>query len=217
MLVMPESEPALPFADRMTAGEQLGRLVKSMDLTNATVFGLPRGGVPVAWAVARAIEAPLDVLPARKLGAPGNPELAIGALALGGETYLSNVAPQLAGEEWIRAEEARQAENLSASSSRFRGDELPPDVAGRTALVVDDGIATGATAIAAARALRQLGADRVVIATPVAPRETISVLMGEASDVACLACPEDFYAVGAWYLDFHQVSDDEVLEYLHQP
>ncbi len=182
------------------------------------VLGLPRGGVPVAFEVARALGAPLEVLVARKLGAPGNPEYALGAIAEGGAVVLEDeaVAESGAGE----AELARLVEQETAELARrvraYRGDRPLPPLAGRTAILVDDGIATGRTALAAVRALRRLGPRRLVLAAPVAAAETAAKLRGEVDELVCLAEPELFFAVGSWYERFGQTSDDEVRELLER-
>lgn len=206
------------FEDRAAAGQALATLLAARHFPDPVVLGLPRGGVPVAFEVARALGAPLEVLVARKLGAPGNPEYALGAIAEGGAVVLEDeaVAESGAGE----AELARLVEQETAELARrvraYRGDRPLPPLAGRTAILVDDGIATGRTALAAVRALRRLGPRRLVLAAPVAAAETAAKLRGEVDELVCLAEPELFFAVGSWYERFGQTSDDEVRELLER-
>jgi predicted phosphoribosyltransferase len=210
---------ALPFENRGQAGRILAaQLAEYRGRPEVLVLGLPRGGVPVAFEVAQALGAPLDVYLVRKLGVPGHAELAMGAIASGGVRVLNQAmlrslrisAQQL--DAVIRAEEAE----LRRQERVYRGDRPPPDVSGRTAILVDDGLATGATMQAAVAALRAAGPKEVVVAVPVAPPETCAELEAEADRVVCALTPEPFYAVGAWYRDFSQTSDDEVRELLRR-
>jgi predicted phosphoribosyltransferase len=210
---------ALPFENRVQAGRMLAaQLAEYRGRPDVLVLGLPRGGVPVAFEVAQALGAPLDVYLVRKLGVPGHAELAMGAIASGGVRVVNQamlrslrISPQQL-DAVIRAEEAE----LRRQERVYRGDRLPPEVSGRTAMLVDDGLATGATMQAAVAALRSAGPKEVVVAVPVAPPETCAELEEEADRVVCALTPEPFYAVGAWYRDFSQTSDDEVRELLRR-
>jgi predicted phosphoribosyltransferase len=179
---------------------------------DAIVLGLPRGGVPVAFEIAETLGAPLDVFVVRKLGVPGHEELALGAIASGGVRVVNRrVVEQLSipldRVEAIAADEGRE---LARRERGYRGERPPPDLTGRTVILVDDGLATGATMLAAIRAVRQQRPARVVVAVPVAPQEVCEALRREADDLACLLTPAVFRSVGTWYDDFSQTSDDEV-------
>jgi putative phosphoribosyl transferase len=202
-----------PYTDRTQAGELLARRLEHLrGRDDLLVLGLPRGGVPVAAAVAAALGAPLDVFVVRKLGVPGHEELAMGALASGGvrvlnEDVLEHVA---VGAEAIEAVTRREAAELERRERLYRGERPAPRPAGRVVVLVDDGLATGSTMRAAVSAVRRLGAARIVVAVPVAPWQACEELDRVADEVVCAACPEPFTAVGAWYRDFAQTSDDEV-------
>jgi putative phosphoribosyl transferase len=201
----------MPFRDRRHAGRLLAEAVARMGLERPVVVALPRGGVPVAYEVARALGAPLDVLVARKLGAPYNPEFGVGALAEGGVEVYNPRALASAGvtEAQMAPTVAREQAELSRRLDQYReGRSL--DVQGRPVVLVDDGLATGITAVAAVRALRQLGASPVVLAAPVGAPESCAMLEQEADDVLCLERPPHMGGVGAWYEDFSQTSDWEV-------
>jgi putative phosphoribosyl transferase len=210
---------ALPFENRAHAGRVLAaQLTAYGGRPDVLVLGLPRGGVPVAFEVAQALGAPLDVYLVRKLGVPGHAELAMGAIASGGVGVVNQdmlrslrISPQQL-DAVTRAEEAE----LRRQERLYRGDRPAPDVLGRTVILVDDGLATGATMQAAVAALRSAGPKEVVVAVPVAPPETCAELEAEADRVVCAVTPEPFYAVGAWYRDFSQTSDDEVRELLRR-
>jgi putative phosphoribosyl transferase len=191
--------------------EALGDLAGVPDVV---VLGLPRGGVPVAAEVAAALGAPLDVFVVRKLGAPGQRELALGAVASGGTIVLNDEIVRHLGVERARLDSIIAAERaiVDERDRAYRGDREPLDVAGRTVVVVDDGLATGATMRAALAALRVRDAGTLIAAAPVAPPDVFDVLRGEADRVVVLDTPEQFLAVGSWYRDFRQVSDDEVRE-----
>ena len=176
------------------------------------MLALPRGGTPVAYEVAKALHAPLDVLVVRKLGVPGHEEYAMGAIAGGGERVLDE---DLVRELGIGAKEVdevmrNEQDELERRERAYRGDRPAPDLHGRTAILVDDGLATGATMRVAVRAVRRQAPARVVVAAPVASREACALLLGEADDVICAETPEPFLGVGRWYLDFSQTSDEEV-------
>jgi predicted phosphoribosyltransferase len=200
------------FRDRAEAGERLAATIRGREPGPVVVLGIPRGGVIVAEAVARELGAPLDVVVPRKIGAPGNPELAVGAIAPGVQVWDERLISRLrVPREHLRERvEAEEAE-IERRTERFRSGRPPVELAGTTALVVDDGLATGATAAAAARWARARGAARVVIAVPVAPPETVRRLELEADEVLVLSAPEGFRAVGEWYRRFGQTTDDEVV------
>jgi putative phosphoribosyl transferase len=203
----------LPFADRTAAGQALGQaLAPYAGRDDVLVLALPRGGVPVAGEVAAALGAPLDVLIVRKLGVPWQEELAMGAVASGGARVLNEdvIAGGGIRPEQIEQATREQQREIERRERAYRGDRARPDPKGRRVILVDDGIATGATMRVAVQALRGLGAAAIVVAVPVAPPETVARLRAEADEVVCLAMPEPFYAVGSWYADFRQVSDDEV-------
>ncbi|MEN3534735.1 phosphoribosyltransferase [Microbispora sp. ZYX-F-249] len=207
------------FVDRRDAGLRLGERLRGLPgAEDAVVLGLPRGGVPVAFHVARALGAPLDVIVVRKLGVPYQPELGFGAIGEGGVRVLNPDVLRLANvsrDEMAEVERRERAE-LERRARRFRGDRTPVDLAGRTVIVVDDGIATGGTARAACQVARAHGASRVVLAVPVGAPETIASLRRDADEVVCLDTPDHFYAIGAWYDDFSQTRDEDVIECLRQ-
>lgn len=209
------------FTDRRDAGRRLASTVYTLLHTTPSddlvVLGLPRGGVPVAHEVARRLDAPLAVLVARKLGAPAEPELAVGAIAEAGARYVDDDLAARCGVTPAALDEVehRERARMAAQCTRF-GARQRPSLHGRTAVIVDDGLATGATARAACRAARLLGAARVVLAVPGAPTDWRSRMAGEADDLVCVG-EEDVPAVGSWYADFSQVSDDDVLSLLTSP
>ncbi|HEX2064617.1 MAG TPA: phosphoribosyltransferase family protein [Acidimicrobiales bacterium] len=176
------------------------------------VLGLPRGGVPVAAEVARALDAPLDVFVVRKLGVPGREELAMGAVATGGVRVLNDVVVDRLriDDDTIAAVTAREEQELARREEAYRGDRAPLDLDGAAAVLVDDGLATGSTMRAAVAAVRGKGAASVTVAVPCGAEATVEVLRGEADDVICAASPEPFIAVGQCYADFSQTTDDEV-------
>ena len=201
------------FEDRRDAGRALAeRLEDHAGRPDVLVLGLPRGGVPVAYEVARALHAPLDVFLVRKLGLPGQEELAMGAIASGGIRVVNpDVLSELGVPEELIDEVAREEEEELARRERlYRGDRPPPQVEGRTVILADDGLATGASMRAAVAALRQLRPARIVVAVPVAARETCDELRSEVDEVVCAVTPDPLYAIGMWYRDFSQTSDEEV-------
>jgi len=207
------------FRDRTEAGRLLAaRLEQYVGKPDVMVLALPRGGVPVAYEVARALPAPMDVFIVRKLGVPGQEELAMGAVATGGVRVLNDQVVKGLGipEYMIDAVVKWETEELKRRERLYRGDRPPPDVRGKTVILVDDGLATGSTMLAAARALRQQGPARIVVAVPVAAPDTCELLKADVDEVVCAATPEPFYAVGLWYRDFSQTTDKEVRELLER-
>lgn len=207
------------FRNRYEAGEFLAeQLTTYANKPNVIVFALPRGGVPVGAQVARRLNAPLDVFVVRKLGVPGHPELAMGAIATGGvRVFNGDVINSLRiPDEVIEAVTAEEFEELQRRERSYRDDLPPPEVEGKIVIIVDDGIATGSTMVAAVAALRQLGAGRVVVAAPTIARSTYDYLRKNADDVVAVIVPEEFYGVGQWYEDFSQTTDEEVHQLLAQ-
>lgn len=205
------------FLDRVDAGRRLAR--RLVDLTgrpDLIVLGLPRGGVPVAREVARALRAPLDVLVVRKLGAPGQEELAMGAIATGGVRVLNDelVETLRITDEAIEEAAEREAHELDRRERAYRGDRPPLDLRDRTVILVDDGLATGSTMRAAIEAVRLQRPNRILVAVPTAAPSTCQAFRRIADDVICLITPEPFQAVGLWYEDFAQTTDEEVGELL---
>jgi predicted phosphoribosyltransferase len=206
------------FTDRRDAGLQLAPLLSEYAAASPIVYALPRGGVPVAVEIARALGAPLDLLVVRKIGAPGYPELALGAVA-GGEDpllILNDDVYTATGRDAVGLERARRREltEIDRRRQRYLGDRPPLDPFGQTVIVVDDGLATGATVRAALASLRRQDAARIVIAVPVGPADTVADLRKEADDVVVVAAPTQFWAIGQFYTDFHQLSDEETIALL---
>jgi erythromycin esterase-like protein/predicted phosphoribosyltransferase len=207
------------FHDRAHAGRLLAeRLRDYAGRDDVVVLALPRGGVPVGYEIAQALDAPLDVFLVRKLGVPGHEEYALGAIATGGIRVLNTQLVESLDlpTEWVEAIDAKERRELQRRERTYRGDRPPPDVAGRTVILVDDGLATGATMLAALHALRADEPARVVVAVPVADPDVCDGLRAVADDVVCLATPQPLRAVGVWYEDFSQTSDDEVRVLLEQ-
>jgi putative phosphoribosyl transferase len=205
------------FKNRTEAGQALAtRLTSFANRTDVLVLALPRGGVPVAAEVAKKLNVPLDVFVVRKLGLPGHPELAMGAIATGGvRVFNGDVINSLRiPDEVINAVTAEEFQELQRRERAYRDGLPPPEVEGKTVIIVDDGIATGSTMIAAVAALRQLGAGRIVVAAPVIARSTFYQIHNAADEVATVIAPEEFSGVGVWYEDFSQTTDEEVHQLL---
>jgi len=208
---------ALPFLDRADAGRQLaGKLRHYRDQLGVIVLALPRGGVPVAYEVAHALHLPLDVFLVRKLGVPGHEELAMGAIASGGVQVLNHevvkslhIPPQA-----IEAVANKERWELERREQEYREGRAAPEIRGSTVILIDDGLATGSSMLAAVRALRGQGASRIVVAVPVSSRETCLHFQGVADEIVCAEIPDYFQAVGEWYYDFSQTTDREVRELL---
>jgi len=205
------------FVDRAEAGRRLAEALQHHQAERPVVLGLPRGGVPVGLEVARGLDAPLDVLVVRKIGAPGHAEFAVGAIAAGVTMLHDAVIDQLGIS---RAHLARTIQQemleLERRNTLYRGKRPPVKVADRTVIIVDDGLATGATATAAVRAIKRHNPRRVIFATPVGAADSVAALKTEADEVVCLEVPADFRAVSLWYDDFSPTTDAEVLECLNQ-
>jgi len=204
------------FTDRADAGQRLAEALRHLAGEKPVVLGLPRGGVPVAAAVATALGAPLDVIVVRKLGVPYHRELAFGAIGEGGVRVINDDVVRRGGlspSDIATVERAEQTA-LVRQAEQFRDDRPRLALDGRTAIVIDDGVATGATASAACQVVRAQGAARVVLAVPVAPADTVAWLRTQVDEVVCLSTPVLFSAVGEWYRDFSQTSDEEVISLL---
>ncbi|WP_247007419.1 phosphoribosyltransferase [Halorientalis litorea] len=203
------------FRDRRDAGERLADRLVSTDVAADIVLAIPRGGLPLGRPVADALDAPLDVVVARKLGAPDNPEYAVGAVASDGTVWLNDDAVARTGvdDDYLEREQAEQAEAAREKAERYR-DGPAPDLTDEVVVVVDDGVATGSTAFACIEQVRAAGADRIVVAIPVGPPDTVADLETVADEVVCLETPANFRAVGQFYERFDQVSDDEAVQYL---
>jgi predicted phosphoribosyltransferase len=203
----------MAFTDRVDAGRQLASRLEHLANAPVVVLGLPRGGVPVAAQVARALDAPLDVIVVRKLGVPYQPELAMGAIGEDGARIINREVFALSGvtQAGLADLEAREQAELARRIRRFRGNRARVPLAGRVAVIVDDGIATGSTARAACQVARALGASRVVLAVPVAPPGWQQRIGGDADEMISVISPQPFYSIGQFYRDFSQVADAEVI------
>ncbi|MCQ4323176.1 phosphoribosyltransferase [Stutzerimonas stutzeri] len=214
-VLMPESKL---FRDRTHAGQELAEALRHLAADSPLVLALPRGGVPVAFAVARSLKAPLDLVLVRKIGAPGNEELALGAVIDGAEPkwvinqeLLNQIAPP---PSWFEEEMQRQLTELERRRHRYCGERPAPVLTDRCVIVIDDGIATGATVRAALKGLKQSKPSHVVLAVPVGPRDVIETLKTEVDELVCLAMPEPFIGVGCHYGNFEQTSDEQVVDLL---
>lgn len=207
------------FRDRIEAGELLAKqLLSYKNNKDVIVLALPRGGVPVAFQVAKELHLPLDIFLVRKLGYPGQEELAMGAIASGGVIIYNENIIRMGGisEKDIQSAIARESQVLQNREQLYRGDRPPLQVKDKIVILIDDGIATGATMRAAIAGLKKLNCKKIIVATPVAPPDTYETLLNEADEVVCLELPYPFYAIGGWYQDFSQTSDEEVISLLNQ-
>ena len=207
-----------PFDDRRDAGRRLARNLSRYREERPVVFALPRGGVPVAYEISRALGAPLDVFVSRKLGAPGQPELGIGAVAAGDVRVLNEDIVRRLGipDDYVQEITAHETAEVERRLRYFRGERPEPEVVGRTAILVDDGLATGVTARAAIEALRLRRPERLVLAAPVCAAQTAELFRPEVDELVCLESPYDLGAIGFWYRNFEQTSDEEVVELLER-
>src|SRR5919107_4310345 len=207
-----------PFEDREDAGRRLAARLERFRDERPVVFALPRGGVPVGYEISRALGVPLEVFVARKLGAPGQPEFGIGAVAPGGVRILNEDVVRRLGipDDYIEQITARETAEVERRLRYFRGERPEPEVVGRTAILVDDGLATGVTARAAVESLRIRGPRRLVLAAPVCAAQTVNLLMPRVDELVCLESPPDLGAIGFWYRNFEQTSDEEVMELLQR-
>lgn len=208
------------FTDRRDAGRRLAARLQHLQEPDVIVLGIPRGGVIVAAEVATALHAPLDVIVPRKIGTPFNPELAVGAVAPDGTIFYDETLIGYAGidPQDLKREAALELKEIGRRLSLYRGDRPPPDYRGHTVVLVDDGIATGYTVQAALRSLRQQGPGLLVLAVPVAPPDSLARLQPDADEIVCLFTPDNFSAVGQFYQDFRQTTDQEVVAALaHNP
>jgi len=207
-----------PFVNRGDAGRRLAERLAPYEDERPVVFALPRGGVPVGAEVARSLGAPLEVVVSRKLGAPDQPEFGIGAVAPGDVRVLNERAVRVLGipEDYLEWVTERESAEVERRLRLFRGDRPYPDLEGRTAILVDDGLATGVTARAALRTLRRMEPERLVLAVPVCAPQTAALIRPEADDLLCLIAPTDLKAIGLWYESFEQVPDEEVVRLLEE-
>lgn len=203
------------FKDQVSAGEELAEKLSRYKNKKAVVLAIPRGGVATGSAVAKKLHLPLDVVVAHKISAPGNPELAIGAVGeTKGSLWLNKalVSQLSVSDDYLQSEIKKQQAEIKRREKTYRQAKTPRQLKGKLVILVDDGIATGATMIAAVREMRNLGADKVVVAIPVAPPDTVKLLKKEADEVVCLETPPLFFAVGQWYQNFRQYTDQEVIK-----
>lgn len=212
--------PSPLFTDRAEAGRQLAERFVGQDLGEVIVYALPRGGVPVALEIARALNAPLDLVLVRKIGAPGQPELAVAAVVDGDDPQVvlndDIVRATGATRDYLAREGAREIAEIERRKRLYFSGRPRPSPKGRTVIVVDDGLATGATARIAIQGLRRQGAMRIILAVPVAPRDTVAAIRPSVDQLVCLAQPAEFWGVGSFYADFHQLTDEEVIRQLDQ-
>jgi putative phosphoribosyl transferase len=200
------------FHNRIQVGKLLANQLEKLQINDPVVLAIPRGGVVVAREIALALNSSLDLVVTRKIGAPGEPEYAIGAVTQDGEPLVDKEVVRMLGisEKYVEEESARQTLEIRERMHKYRGDRSYPDLGGKNVVIVDDGIATGNTALAAIKSVRRKRPSRVILAVGVAPQETVDKLSKAADEVICLATPEPFYAVGEFYEEFEQVGDEEV-------
>ena len=208
----------MPFKDRVEAGKRLAAALREFEGKNVVVLGIPRGGVVVAKEVAEALGAPLDVVVTRKIEAPGEPEYALGAVTQEGEVIMDRQAAESLGasKEYLDAQIRQKKEEVRQRMARFRGDAPYPDLKGKVVIIVDDGIATGSSVVAAVMSVKKRGPREVVVAVPVAPIDAVESLKGEGNRVVCLETPGEFMAIGEFYSRFDQVEDSEVKRILDE-
>lgn len=206
------------FDDRSSAGRLLAEALVGLNVTDPVIFGIPRGGVVVAAEVARLIGGELDVIVPMKIRAPHQPELALGSVGPDGSTFLDSETIDMlrVSDDYLEGEIAERSDEIRRRMIAYRGGRPPAQVTGRVTIIVDDGIATGSTTIAAARSLRKMSPSQLILAIPVAPQASLARVEEEVDRVVCLSTPEPFLAVGRWYRQFDQVSDDEVKAVLSQ-
>jgi putative phosphoribosyl transferase len=208
------------FANRRSAGRELSQQLQHLGGEKPVVLALPRGGVPVGFEIARALDAPLDIVLVRKIGVPWQPELALGAVVDGADPQVlinrNLVAELVIDERYINSETARQLDEIERRRKLYLGDRPPEPLAGRTVIVVDDGIATGSTVRTALRAVKKAGAGKIVLAVPVAPADALEQLKAEVDEIVCLSSPRRFIAVGAHYAEFAQLADADVIALLEE-
>ena len=207
-----------PFEDRRDAGRRLAGKLSRFEDEQTVVFALPRGGVPVGYEISRVLEAPLDVFVSRKLGAPDQPEFGIGAVATGGVRVLNQDVVRRLGipDDYVEQITAQETAEVGRRLRYFRGERPEPEVVGRTVILVDDGLATGVTARAAVQALRLRKPRRLVLAAPVCAAQTADLFEAAVDELVCLESPSDLGAIGFWYRNFEQTSDEEVVELLER-
>ena len=212
----PAEEHLVPFKDRQEAGKELARALMNFRGKDVMVLGMPRGGVVVAKEVAEAMGAPLDIIVTRKIGAPGEPEFAVGAITQEGDIIVDRQAAETVGatDEYLQEEARRKKSEVKERMRSLRGDMPYPSLEGKTAIIVDDGMATGNSMRAAVQSVRKRGPKEVVVAVPVAPKEAAAELSREGTKVVCLEQPRFFFAIGEFYRNFEQVEDSEVRELL---
>jgi putative phosphoribosyl transferase len=206
------------YQNRTDAGRRLAARLGQLDLHDPVVLALPRGGVPVGYEVARALGCPLDVLVVRKIGAPGEPEFGVGAVTADGPPSYDPASLATLGlrEDDLEPVAEQERQEVDRREARYRGGRTAPEVSGRAVIVVDDGVATGSTARAALRSMGHREPKRLIFAAPICAGDAAKALADEVDDLVCLQAPDDFLAVGQWYEEFAQLSDDDVTELLRQ-